>query len=206
MPVGMWMSRAEGGVAAARGVKGGHAHQPVDARLAFQVAIGVLALHHDGGAFQAGLVAVQVVQGGDFKAVALGPAVVHAEQHLGPVLGLSAAGTGVEGEDSVVLIVLAGKQGGQLHGGNLVFNGFNLLFGLVHQREVLGLVAHLDEGHAVPGAALELLIGLVLPLEGGHALGDFLGLLHIVPEAGLGGLVLQHLHLFPQLFQAQGLA
>ena len=52
----------EGGVAAAGGVEGGDAHQPVDARLALQVAVGVLALDQDGGALEAGLVAVQIVQ------------------------------------------------------------------------------------------------------------------------------------------------
>ena len=61
-----------------------------------------------------GLVPVQIVQGLDLEAVALPPAAVHAQQHLGPVLGLGAARTGMEGENGIVFIILAGEQSGQL--------------------------------------------------------------------------------------------
>ena len=38
--------------------------------------------------------------------MALGPAGVHAVEHLGPVLGLSAAGTGVDGQDHIGAVIL----------------------------------------------------------------------------------------------------
>ena len=44
------------------------------------------------------------------EVVALGPAQVHAQQHLGPVLALGAAGAGVDGDDGAAVIVLAREQ------------------------------------------------------------------------------------------------
>ncbi|CCX38003.1 uncharacterized protein BN452_01915 [Clostridium sp. CAG:1013] len=193
------------GLPSACRVKGRHTHQPVHTCLALQITVGVLSLHHDGSALQTSLVSVQVVQSLHFVAVTLRPAVVHAEQHLRPVLGLRAAGTGVEGQNSVILIVFPGEQSGQLHGSNLTPDRFDLRFRFFHQREVLRLVAHLDESHAVPCPAQQFLICVVLVFQRGHPLGHFLGQFHVVPKTGLGRLVLQHVHLFPQLFQTQGL-
>ena len=44
--------------------------------------------------------------------MALSPAGVHAVEHLGPILGLGAAGAGVDAEDDVGGVVLPGEQGG----------------------------------------------------------------------------------------------
>ena len=46
----------------------------------------------------------------DLVAVLLGPARVHAQQHLGPVLALGAAGAGMDFEEGVVAVGLAGQQ------------------------------------------------------------------------------------------------
>ena len=46
----------------------------------------------------------------DLVAVALGPARVHAQQHLGPILALGAAGAGVDFEIGVVGVGLAREQ------------------------------------------------------------------------------------------------
>ena len=44
----------------------------------------------------------------------LRPAGVHPVEHLAPVLGLGAAGAGVEAENGVAAVVLAGEQSGQI--------------------------------------------------------------------------------------------
>ena len=46
----------------------------------------------------------------DLEAVLLGPARVHAQQHVGPVLALGAAGAGMDFEIAVVAVGLAGEQ------------------------------------------------------------------------------------------------
>ena len=48
------------------------------------------------------------------EAAALGPALVHPQQHLGPVLGVGPAGPGVDLADGVALVVLAREQRLQL--------------------------------------------------------------------------------------------
>ena len=50
----------------------------------------------------------------DLVAVLLGPARVHARQHLGPVLRFGAAGAGVDFEVGVVAVGLARQQALQL--------------------------------------------------------------------------------------------
>ncbi len=71
------------------------------------------------------------------KAAALGPAQVHAQQHLGPVLRLGAAGAGVDGEKNVGAVVLAGEQGADLLGVDL-------------GGKLLQVAADLGEGVEVP--------------------------------------------------------
>ena len=98
----MWRRLAES--------NGRQAHQPVDALLGRQQAVDVLALDRDGGALDAGLVALLDLVDLDLEAAALEPAQVHAQQHLGPVLGLGAAGAGVDGDDGAALVELAAEE------------------------------------------------------------------------------------------------
>ena len=74
----------------------------------------------------------------DVEAVLLGPAEVHAQQHVGPVLGVGAALAGLDLADRVALVVLAGEQGPQLErsnrgeaGDGLVDLGFDGVVGLL---------------------------------------------------------------------------
>ena len=39
-----------------------------------------------------------------------GPTGVHAQQHLGPILSIGAAGTGIDAEDSAFFVVLTAEQ------------------------------------------------------------------------------------------------
>ena len=50
----------------------------------------------------------------DLVAAPLGPARVHALQHLGPILALGAAGAGIDLDIGVVAVGLARQQGGDL--------------------------------------------------------------------------------------------
>ncbi len=177
------LDRGEGGVAASGGVERGDAHQTVDAVLALEEAVGVLALDHDGRALQPGLVAVEIVHQLDLVAVALGPHIIHAVEHRGPVLRLGAAGTGVEGQNGVVRVVLAGQQRAEAHALGLFRKVGVLVLQLFEQRIVVLLHGHIDEGHHVVPAGAELLIALDLTFELFEPLLNLLGLLHVVPEA-----------------------
>ena len=173
------------------------------AGLALQKAVGVLALHEDRGALEAGLVAVEVIERRHLEAVALRPAVVHAEQHLGPVLRFGAAGARVERENRVLAVVLAGQQRRQAHRLDLIRDRLDLRLRLGQQREILRLVTHLDERERVLRTGAKLHVRLVLLLERGRSLQHLLRRLHIVPETGLRRLVLEHLDLLAQPLEAE---
>ncbi len=100
-------------MAARVGVERRDAHQAVDADFRLQQAVGVLAVDFEGDALDARAFAFQPVGDHGLEAVALRPAQVHAQQHLGPILALGAAGAGVDGHDGAARVVLAGEQ----HGG-----------------------------------------------------------------------------------------
>ena len=152
------LNGGEGGLAAGVGVKGGDADQAVDAVLALQKAVGVLTLDGDGGGLDAGLVAVLIVQNFIDEAMALGPAGVHAVEHLGPVLGLGAAGASVELQNGVGVVILAGEQGGHPGLLHLLLQDCEALLQFGQQLLVLGLLAHLAKGGEVLPLPDELLL------------------------------------------------
>ena len=80
---------------------GRDAHQAVDADLLLQVAEGELALVAHGDALDARLFAGQDVGDLGLEAQALAEAQVHAQQDLGPVLALGAAGAGMDAQEGV---------------------------------------------------------------------------------------------------------
>src|SRR6185312_8746244 len=92
-------------------IEGRDAHQPVHARLRLQQSVGVLALDGQGGALDARLFALLAVIDHHPETVPLGPARVHAQQHLRPVLALGAARAVMDGKDGVQRVVFPAQQG-----------------------------------------------------------------------------------------------
>ena len=176
----------------------------MDAVLAFQEAVGVFALDGDGGGFDARLVPVLVVQDFIGEALPLHPAGVHAVEHLGPVLGLGAAGPGVELQNGVAPVVLPGEEGGHPRLGGPVLQGGALGFQLLQNLGVVGLLAHLAQGRQVLPGGDQLLLPGDFVLELFQPLLDLLGALQVVPEPVLGGLVLQARGLLPGGLDVQG--
>ena len=86
------------------------AHQPVHADLGLEPAVGVVALDAEGGRLDAGHFAAGDLQQLGLPAAVLAPAQVHAQQHLGPVLRLGAAGAGLDVDEGVVGVHLAGEH------------------------------------------------------------------------------------------------
>ena len=183
----------EAGVAPGRGVEGGDPHQAVDAALGGEEPVGVLAAGDEGGRLEAGLLPRRGLLHLDLEAAALGPAQVHAQQHLRPVLGVGAAGAGVDGDDGVAGVVLTAEQ--------------PRLFQLVQPpldrgqlgrqlaRHLLVLGRHLGQLVEVAGLRLELAEGLQLALGAGvRGRGAGRGVL-VIPEAGALHLLLQPLGL-----------
>lgn len=100
----------EAGMPPRRAVIGRDAHQPVHAAFGLGPAIGILALDEQRRGLDARLFARVIIDQLDLVAAPLGPARIHALQHLGPVLALGAAGAGVNFEIGVVAVRLAREQ------------------------------------------------------------------------------------------------
>ena len=106
--------RGEAGVAAVVRIEGRDAHQAMDAAFGLEPAIGVGAGDPDRRRFEPGLLAAAFLEPFDLVAVRLGPAHIHAQQHLGPILRFGAAGAGMDFEIAVVAVGLARQQAFEL--------------------------------------------------------------------------------------------
>ena len=183
----------ETGVTPGLGIEGRDPHQTMHAGLCLQPAVGVVARNLDRGRLDAGLLAAAFLQPLDLVAVRIGPAGVHAQQHLGPVLGLGAAGPGIDLQEGVVGVGLARQQALELQ----------LLGALLQRRQrgelLVGLgqavlvafgFAQFDQGQGVLKAAFkfaEILQALVQRRALAH---QRLGGVRVFPEArALGQLV-----------------
>ena len=193
------------GLTAGVGVEGTDTDETVDAVLALEVAVGVLALDEDGGGLDARLVAGLVVHELIGVAVALGPAGIHTVQHLRPVLGLRAACAGVEGEDGVVAVVFAGEQGGQAALTDLLFQRLVAGGHVLQLGGIVLLLGHLAQGQGVLPFGHQLVVLLDLVLQALDLAAHLLAALQVVPEALLLRLLLQLGQLLPGLGDAQGL-
>ena len=113
----------------------------------------------------------------------LRPAGVHPVEHLGPVLGLRAAGPGVELQNGVASVVLPGEERGHPGGLRLPFQGGVLLAQFLQDLRVVGLLPHLTQGSQVLPGGFQLLLAGDFVLQLFQAGLDLLRAGQVVPEA-----------------------
>ena len=121
---------------ALRGIVGRDAHQAMHAALGLEVAVGVLAGDLERGVLDPGLVAGLKIEHVDGVAVPLGPARVHAVQHLGPVLRLGAARAGMDRDHGAQPVVFARQQAAQLEFRDALLDAVELARQVGEQRVV----------------------------------------------------------------------
>ena len=126
----------EGGVAPVGRVERRLADEPVDAPLGLVGAVGVLALHGHRRRLEARLLARARLDELRLVAAVGRPAQVHPQHHLGPVLGIGAAGAGVDRDDGVARVVLAVEERVLLQPRELCGDGRELGAQLVLERRV----------------------------------------------------------------------
>jgi hypothetical protein len=117
--------------------------------------------------------------------VALGPAQVHAEEHLGPVGGFGAARTRADRQHGVALVVLATEQ--QLSPCPLVFAGelLGVLDDVGKERLVVFRLSQIQEFDGRLRSRFETLPQAELVAQAFGLAQDPLGSALVVPEAGL---------------------
>ena len=176
--------RSKRGLTPRVGVEGADAHEPVDPRLGGKVAEGVFPLHENRGTLDPRLLAG--LQVGDVALVppSVTPPQVHAQQHLGPVLAVRAAGAGVDREDGVGTIMLTAEH----------LLKFGTLDGLPKGRETeakvtvdaLPRVAPLEEDPDVILLRSQERQDLEIPFDPLAAALHLLGARLVLPEGGRG--------------------
>ena len=138
-----------------------------------------------------GLLAGALLEPFDLVAVRLRPAHVHAQQHLGPVLRLGAAGAGMDFEIAVIGVGLAGEQALELAPRRFRRAAFERRFGIGDDgRLALGL-AQLDQLEGVGELPLDPAITADRLVEPGALAHQRLRRRGIIPEARILGLGVQ---------------
>jgi hypothetical protein len=92
------------------GVERADPHEPVNASLRAEPAVGTPAVDRDRRALDARLLALELIDDLGLVAVSLGPTQIHPSQHLGPIGCLCAAGPGADREQCAAFVELAGEE------------------------------------------------------------------------------------------------
>ena len=183
--LGGYKHRGKGCVTAIAGIEGRLADQPVHPGFSAQPAVGILALEMDGGALDTGHFPRRDLDQLGAEIVGLAPAQVHPQHHLGPVLGLRAAGAGLDVQVGVIDIHLAAEHAAEFQ---LLEQRHQAVDFLLHLGDRVGVVfggGQLQQVSRVAGAGGELFDGADHALQRRALAPQFLGALRVVPDAGL---------------------
>lgn len=91
----------------------------MDAALGFHVAVGIGSFEAERRQADARAFAFGDVFDLDLEAAAVGPARVHPEKHIGPIVGFRPAGAGLDGHDGIGFVVRTREEGRDLDVGDL---------------------------------------------------------------------------------------
>src|SRR5690348_3242165 len=176
--------RGETGVPAVVRIERALAHQPVHADLGLQPAVGIVALDAERGGLDAGHVAAADFHQLGFPATVLAPAQVHAQQHFGPVLRLGAAGAGLDVDERVHRVHLAGE-----HALELQLADLRLQLVQVVDHRLRGVVIAVGDGHlqqvaGVVQAGSQRVDAVDDGVQSGAFAAQFLRVGRVVPHGG----------------------
>ena len=107
----------------------GRCAQAVDTHFRTQVTIGVMTFDQDCYTFYARLISGQVIEDISRKTLFLSPPEIHAQKHIYPVLGFGPAGSSMNGQKGIILVMLAGEHALQL---KVIDPGFQVIEGFSH--------------------------------------------------------------------------
>jgi hypothetical protein len=110
--LGQDLDQGECRLAPVLGVERADPDEPVDTPLGTQPAVGATGLDCQGDALEAGRLAFLLVDDLGVEAMALGPAQVHPEEHLGPVGRLGATGPGADHQQGAPLVIFPAEEEG----------------------------------------------------------------------------------------------
>ena len=118
-----------------------------------------------------------------------GPARIHAYEHLCPVLGFRAAGTGVEGQDGVARIVFTGKEQQYFAPFDFLQEGIVLFFNFTGQIRFLFFHGNFQVVQEVCCFRCQFFVAFDFRLQECRFLRNFTGLVRVIPKIRIA-----HLH------------
>ena len=159
--------------------------------LTLEHTVGIGALDHHGCRLDTGFITVQHIQHFHTVPVRFRPAGIHTVEHLGPVLGLGSARTGMEGQNGIAMVIFAVEHGHQLQFLNGFLHIFHSLLALTGQRRIVFFLDQFQQGLRFLILGGELAETLQLVFHFAHLADNALALLLVVIEAGQRHLMLQ---------------
>ncbi|MNO87252.1 hypothetical protein D3C76_786710 [compost metagenome] len=135
-----------------------------------------------GGALDAGDFAFGQFDDGGVEAALVGPAQVHAQQHVGPVLGLGAAGAGLDVQVGVVHVHLAAEHAAEFQLLEDLAQAFDFAGDVVDGALVVFLDGHVQQVAGIGQAAGEFVEGLDDLRQGGALAAQVLCVFGVVPD------------------------
>ena len=178
-------NRGERSMAPRIGVEGRYAHEPVNTRLGFQIAIGVVAFHQEGHAFNARLFAGLIFENLFPITAPITPAQIHAQEYFGPILCLRATRAGMKVDDRIAPVVRAAEQLGEFRLRQLFADRSDFRRSLVERFLTFLLLGYVEEKTRLLEIRVVLFPNTDERLESGLFLENDLGFFAVVPKIGL---------------------
>ena len=185
--LGQDLDQRERGLAPVLRIERADPDESVDAALGAQPAIGAPAVDGDGHALEARLLAFLLVEDLGREAVALRPAEVHPQEHLGPVGRLRATRAGADREQGRPLVVFAREEQRRPFAQEVLLERREIALELGFEIGVGGLVEQLDRGQQVVGPDQEGAPGGDFVAKAVGLAQDLLGGPPVIPEPGFLG-------------------
>jgi len=161
--------------------------------LGLEVSVGVGTVDFEGGRGDPGFIRFLIVGDGDFEIPVFGPTGIHAVEHTGPVAGLGATGSGLNGDVGVVRVGRGIEESLEFEGSQLVGDAVEGPAGFAGGIEVIELFGELDPGEEVLEVPFQLEKGVEASFAESGFGKDLAGGILLVPEGRIGSQLLEFL-------------
>ena len=143
------IQRYKGCLSLALCIEGRNTHQTVHTFFGLQVSISIETVDLEGHRLDACLVPVQIIQHFYIIAFLFSPPCIHTIQHGCPVTAFGSAGTGIQLENRIVLIVFTGKKCLDTDVVQSCDKLFKFILGFCRKLCIILFIAHFDKGHDI---------------------------------------------------------
>lgn len=181
--VGCDVDGGEGGMAFFGGVERGNADEAVNAAFGLKETIGVFAHDFEGSGADTDFITFHVIDDLHLAAVAFSPALVHAEEHVGPIAGFGAACSGVHGEVGVAAVERTRKHQVEFVFGDGALDIVVFFGDFLKGGSDTFFLSHFDQNLEVFGAGVEIGQGFDTAFDTVDLFDDFACVVLVIPKA-----------------------